>query len=90
MLWAASRNPVKKVKTNFIRPRAVIGVPSGITKAEQRSVIDSAEQAGIVEAHLIREMHRLGGIGDWDAPYPLYDVSGNLQAASENPTSVDD
>ena len=43
----------------------------------------------IVEAHLLREMHRLGFIGDWDAPYPLYDVSGNLQAAGEDPTSVD-
>jgi hypothetical protein len=43
----------------------------------------------IVEAHLLREMHRLGFIGDWDAPYPLYDVSGNLQAAGENATSVD-
>ena len=44
----------------------------------------------IVEAHLLREMHRLGYIGEWDAPYPLYDVSGNLQAAGENPTSVDE
>ena len=23
----------------------------------------------IVESHLLREMHRLGFIGDWDAPY---------------------
>lgn len=43
----------------------------------------------IVEAHLLREMHRLGFIGDWDAPYPLYDISGNLQSAGEDPTSVD-
>lgn len=43
----------------------------------------------IVEDHLLREMHRLGLIGDWDAPYPLYDVSGNLQAAGEDETSVD-
>ena len=43
----------------------------------------------IVEAFLFREMHRLGFIGDWGAPYPLYDVSGNLQAAGEDPTSVD-
>lgn len=43
----------------------------------------------IVEAHLLREMHRLGFIGDWDAPYPLYDVSGNLQSSGEDPTSVD-
>lgn len=44
----------------------------------------------IVESHLLREMHRLGFIGDWDAPYPLYDVSGHLQAAGENATSVDE
>lgn len=43
----------------------------------------------IVEAHLLREMRRLDLIGDWDAPYPLYDVSGNLQAAGEDATSVD-
>lgn len=43
----------------------------------------------IVEAHLLREMRRLGFIGDWNAPYPLLDVSGNLQAAGEDPTSVD-
>lgn len=48
-----------------------------------------AHMGYIVEAHLIREMHRLGFIGDWDAPYPLFDVSGNLQAAGEDPTSVD-
>lgn len=44
----------------------------------------------IVEAHLLREMRRLGFIGDWDAPFPLYDVSGNLQAAGEDATSVDE
>lgn len=43
----------------------------------------------IVEAHLLREMNRLQLIGDWDAPYPLYDVSGNLQAAGEDATSPD-
>lgn len=43
----------------------------------------------IVEAHLLREMQQIGAIGDWDAPYPLFDISGNLQAAGEDPTSVD-
>lgn len=43
----------------------------------------------IVEAHLLREMRRLGGIGDWDAPYPLLDISGHLAAVGEDPTSVD-
>jgi hypothetical protein len=43
----------------------------------------------IVEAKLLRDMHEHSLIGDWDGPFPLYDVSGNLQAAGANPTSVD-
>jgi hypothetical protein len=43
----------------------------------------------IVEAYGLRRMHDLNLIGDWDAPYPLYDVSGNLQMVGEDPTSVD-
>lgn len=43
----------------------------------------------IVEAYGLRRMHDLGLIGDWDGPYPLYDISGNLQMAGEDPTSVD-
>jgi hypothetical protein len=43
----------------------------------------------IVEAGLLRDMHSSGVIGDWDGPYPLLDVSGNLQQAGEDPTSVD-
>ena len=43
-----------------------------------------------VEAHLLREMHRLGFIGDWDGPYPLIDIAGNLHQAGENPTSCDE
>lgn len=43
----------------------------------------------IVEARVLRDMHDRGLIGDWDAPYPLYDVSGNLQQAGEDPASVD-
>lgn len=43
----------------------------------------------IVETKLLRDAHETGLIGDWDAPYPLLDVSGNLQQAGEDPTSVD-
>ena len=43
----------------------------------------------IVEARILRDLHDKGLIGDWDGPYPLYDVSGNLQAAGADPTSVD-
>lgn len=48
-----------------------------------------AHMGYIVEAHLLREMRRIGGIGDWDAPFPLHDVAGLLLAAGEDPTSVD-
>jgi len=43
-----------------------------------------------VESSLIRDMHDGGHIGDWDAPYPLIDIAGNLQQADENPASVDE
>ena len=43
-----------------------------------------------VESKVIIDMHSRGFIGDWDGPYPLHDVSGNLQAAGADPTSVDD
>jgi hypothetical protein len=43
----------------------------------------------IVEAKIIRDMQERGFIGDLDGPYPLYDVSGNLQAVGADPTSVD-
>lgn len=41
-----------------------------------------------VEAHLLREMHRLGLIGDWDGPYPLIGIEGLLDAVGENPTEA--
>lgn len=43
----------------------------------------------IVEARVIRDMYERGLIGEWDGPYPLHDVSGNLQAAGADPVSVD-
>lgn len=42
-----------------------------------------------VEAGLLRDMHSRKLIGDWDGPYPLLDVAGNLQQAGEDPTSCD-
>ena len=44
----------------------------------------------ILEAYILREMHKLGMIDDSYIPYPLYDVSNNLQQAGENPVSVDE
>ena len=43
----------------------------------------------IVEAYLFREMHRLGYIGDWDAPYTPIEVSEVLRQKGYDPDSVD-
>ena len=42
-----------------------------------------------VEARFMLDMHSIGSIGDWDMPYPLIDLAGNLQQAGFDPTSVD-
>jgi len=42
-----------------------------------------------VESNLLRDMHSQGCIGDFDGPYPLLDVAGELAQAGEDPTSVD-
>ncbi len=39
----------------FIRPRIVIGVPSGITQVEKRAVIEAALASGLREAILVEE-----------------------------------
>jgi rod shape-determining protein MreB len=48
---------IRKVhnRKTFVRPRIVVGVPSGITEVEKRAVRDSAEQAGAREVYLIEE-----------------------------------
>lgn len=43
-----------------------------------------------VEAGLFIRAHAQGFIGDFDGPYPLIDIAGNLQQVGEDPTSVDD
>ena len=64
---------VQKYHT-FFRPRAVIGVPSGITEVEKRAVIDSAESAGVREVHLVAEpMASAIGMG-----IPVNEPSGNM------------
>lgn len=42
-------------RKSFMKPRMVIGVPSGITGVERRAVIEAALTAGAREAHLIEE-----------------------------------
>lgn len=39
----------------FVKPRVVVGVPSGVTEVEKRAVIDATLQAGAREAYLIEE-----------------------------------
>ncbi|MFQ5480377.1 MAG: rod shape-determining protein, partial [Thermodesulfobacteriota bacterium] len=39
----------------FVRPRIIVGVPSGITQVEKRAVKESAYSAGASEVYLIEE-----------------------------------
>jgi rod shape-determining protein MreB and related proteins len=48
---------IRKVQKHrfYFRPRAVIGVPSGITEVEKRAVVEAAESAGVREVYLVAE-----------------------------------
>ena len=57
---------IRKVhnRRRLVKPRVVIGVPSGITQVEKRAVINSAERAGAREVYLIEEPMAAGiGVG---------------------------
>lgn len=43
------------MKRGLLRPRIVIGIPSGVTEVEKRAVHESAQQAGAREVYLIEE-----------------------------------
>jgi len=58
----------------FIRPRVVVGVPSGVTEVEKRAVIDATIQAGAREAYLIEEP-MAAAIG---AGLPVHEPTGNM------------
>ncbi len=58
----------------LVRPRIVIGVPSGITEVEKRAVRDSALAAGAREVYLIEEP-MAAAIG---AGLPITEPSGNM------------
>jgi len=61
-------------RKTLVRPRIVIGVPSGITQVEKRAVRDSAMQAGAREVYLIEEpMAAALGAG-----LPIQEPSGNM------------
>jgi rod shape-determining protein MreB len=61
-------------RKTLVRPRIVIGVPSGITQVEKRAIRDSAEQAGAREVYLIEEP-MAAAIG---ANLPIQEPSGNM------------
>lgn len=42
-------------KNKFLRPRVVVGVPSGITNVERRAVRDAVINAGAREVHIVEE-----------------------------------
>jgi rod shape-determining protein MreB len=42
-------------RKTLVRPRVIVGVPSGITQVEKRAIRDAADQAGAREVYLIEE-----------------------------------
>ena len=59
---------------SLVRPRVVVGVPSGVTEVEKRAVIDATIQAGAREAYLIEEP-MAAAIG---AGLPVQEPTGNM------------
>ncbi|MEI6863895.1 MAG: rod shape-determining protein [Candidatus Adlerbacteria bacterium] len=48
-------NQAQGVSRKLLGPRAVIGVPAGITNVEMRAVKDAAQNAGAREVHIVEE-----------------------------------
>ena len=61
-------------KHSLVRPRIVVGVPSGVTEVEKRAVIDATVQAGAREAYLIEEP-MAAAIG---AGLPVQEATGSM------------
>ena len=68
---------IREVHNNrraLVRPRMIIGVPSGITQVEKRAVEDTAKQAGAREVYTIMEpMAAAVGAG-----LPIEEPTGNM------------
>ena len=61
-------------RNSLVRPRIVVGVPSGVTEVEKRAVIDATVQAGAREAYLIEEP-MAAAIG---AGLPVQEATGSM------------
>jgi rod shape-determining protein MreB len=61
-------------RSAFVRPRIVVGVPSGITGVEKRAVLDAAMHAGAREAYLVEEP-MAAAIG---ANLPVSEAAGSM------------
>lgn len=61
-------------KFRLVKPRIVIGVPSGITQVEKRAVIDAALWSGVREVHLMEES-MAAALG---AGLPVHKPAGNM------------
>lgn len=48
-------NKTEKISKKFIRPRVILGVPTGITNVEIRAVEDAARSAGAREVYIVEE-----------------------------------
>ena len=59
---------------SLVRPRIVVGVPSGVTEVEKRAVVDAAIRAGAREAYLIEEP-MAAAIG---AGLPVQEATGSM------------
>ena len=64
----------KSREKKFIRPRVIIGIPSGVTEVEKKAVIDAAKSAGAREVFLIEEA-MASAIG---ARLPVQEADGNF------------
>lgn len=64
----------KLAPRKFMRPRVIIGVPSGITNVERRAVRDAASNAGAREVHIV-EAPMAAAIG---IRLPIYEPIGNM------------
>jgi rod shape-determining protein MreB len=61
-------------RRRLVRPRTIIGVPSGITQVEKRAVLESAGSAGAREVHFIEEP-MAAAIG---AGLPIHEPRGSM------------